>query len=126
MTELFADLLPTPLPESPWLLATVNTHDMPTFEAFIQAKDADDMESLGFFTPERAQAEHERRAAIRWMLEEALPPEERGKGAATSGALLRQRLEHLAASPARIRSRVSARASSPLSSTRRSTTRSSG
>jgi 4-alpha-glucanotransferase len=83
-------------------VASLNTHDMPTFQAYCQAKDADELQSLGFFTPEQAQAERERRAAIRRMLEEALPPEQRGHGAATYEAVLRQRLEHLAASPARM------------------------
>ena len=86
----------------PNTVASLNTHDMPTFDAFCQAKDADDLQSLGFFTPEQAQDARERRAAIRWMLEEALPPEERGRGVATYEAVLRQRLDHLAASPARM------------------------
>jgi 4-alpha-glucanotransferase len=82
--------------------ASLNTHDMPTFQAFLQAKDIDELQSLGFLTPEQAQAERERRAEIRRALEEALPPEQRGRGAATQEAILRQRLEILAASPARM------------------------
>ncbi len=73
-------------------VASLNTHDMPTFQAFCEAKDADTLQSLGFFTPEQAQAERDRRAAIRWTLEEALPPEQRGRGAETYEAVLRQRL----------------------------------
>jgi 4-alpha-glucanotransferase len=83
-------------------VASLNTHDMPTFQAFWQAKDVDDLQSLGFFTPEQAREERERRGAIRHGMEEALPPEERGRGTATQDALLRQRLDHLAASPARM------------------------
>ncbi|HEX3556974.1 MAG TPA: 4-alpha-glucanotransferase [Thermoanaerobaculia bacterium] len=83
-------------------VASLNTHDMPTFQGFTQAKDVDELQSLGFFSPEQAQAERERRAAIRGSMEEALPPELRGRGAATQEAILHQRLEHLAASPARM------------------------
>ncbi len=83
-------------------VASLNTHDMPTFQAFWQAKDVDDLQSLGFFTPEQAAEERRRRGAIRQTLEGELAPEERGKGKATQGALLRQQLDHLAASPARM------------------------
>ncbi len=82
--------------------ASLNTHDMPTFQAFWQAKDVDELESLGFFTPDQARQEKERRAAIRWGMEEALHPEERGRGPATEDAVLRARLDHLASSPARM------------------------
>jgi len=83
-------------------VASLNTHDMPTFQAFWQAKDVDDLQALGFFTPEQASQERERRGAIRQGMEEALPPEERRRGAGAQGMLLRQRLDHLAASPARM------------------------
>jgi 4-alpha-glucanotransferase len=83
-------------------VASLNTHDMPTFEGFLQSKDVDDLQSLGFFTPEQAHQEKERRGRIRHAMEEELPPEQRGKGAATDLALLRRRLDHLAASPARM------------------------
>jgi 4-alpha-glucanotransferase len=83
-------------------VASLNTHDMPTFQGFLQSRDVDDLQSLGFFTPEQAGQEKERRGWIRHGMEEELPPEERGKGAATDAALLRLRLDHLAASPARM------------------------
>lgn len=83
-------------------VASLNTHDMPTFQAFWQGKDVDDLQSLGFFTPEQAYQERERRAGIRRGMEEALPPAERGRGSATQEALLRDRLDHLAVSPARM------------------------
>jgi 4-alpha-glucanotransferase len=83
-------------------VASLNTHDMPTFQGFLQSKDVDDLQGLGFFTPEQARQEKERRGWIRHGMEEALPPEERGRGAATDAALLRDRLDHLAASPARL------------------------
>jgi len=83
-------------------VASLNTHDMPTFQAFWQAKDVDDLQSLGFFTPDQAREERDRRGAIRHGMEEALPPEERGRGTATQSALLRRLLDGLAASPARM------------------------
>jgi 4-alpha-glucanotransferase len=83
-------------------VASLNTHDMPTFQAFLQSKDVDDLQSLGFFTPDQAREEKERRTAIRLAMEESLPPEERGRGVATDQALLRARLDHLASSPARM------------------------
>ena len=83
-------------------VASLNTHDMPTFEGFLQSKDVDDLQSLGFFTPEQAREEKERRGTIRHEMERELPPEEQGKGAATDAALLRLRLDHLATSPARM------------------------
>jgi 4-alpha-glucanotransferase len=83
-------------------VASLNTHDMPTFQAFWQAKDVDDLQALGFFTPDQAREERDRRGAIRHGMEEALPSEERGRGTATQAALLRHRLDHLAASPARM------------------------
>lgn len=91
-------LRPPPAP----CVASLNTHDMPTFEGFLQSKDVDDLQSLGFFTPEQARQERERRGSIRHAMEEELPPEERGRGAATDAALLRRRLDHLATSPARM------------------------
>lgn len=83
-------------------VASLNTHDMPTFQAFWQGKDVEDLQDLGFFTPDQAREERERRGAIRRTMEEALPEEERGRGAVTQGAILRERLDHLAASPARM------------------------
>ncbi|MFL6196183.1 MAG: 4-alpha-glucanotransferase [Thermoanaerobaculia bacterium] len=83
-------------------VASLNTHDMPTFQAFWQGKDVDDLQALGFFTPEQAREERERRGQIRQGMEAALPEGERGHGEATRTAILRDRLDHLAASPARM------------------------
>jgi 4-alpha-glucanotransferase len=83
-------------------VASLNTHDMPTFQGFLQMKDVDDLVSLGFFTPEQAREEKERRGSIRQAMEESLPPDERRRGAKTDNMLLRERLDHLAASPARM------------------------
>lgn len=82
-------------------VASLNTHDMPTFQAFLQSKDVDDLQSLGFFTPDQAREEKERRAVLRRSLEESVPAEERG-GRGTENAILRSRLDHLASSPARM------------------------
>jgi 4-alpha-glucanotransferase len=80
-------------------VASLNTHDMPTFQSFWLGKDVDDLEALGFFTPEQAREEKERRKALRAQLEAELPPEERRR---SDGAVLRRLQEHLAASPARM------------------------
>lgn len=83
-------------------VASLNTHDMPTFTAFLEAKDVEDLESLGFFEADQANAERERRAQLRREMESAVPAEERGDRTATDRAILRQVLEWLAASPARM------------------------
>lgn len=83
-------------------VASLNTHDMPTFQGYLQSRDVEDLQSLRFFTPDQARAERERRAAIRQGLEAALPPEERGRGTKTDDALLREMLGSLAQSPARM------------------------
>lgn len=80
-------------------VASLNTHDMPTFQSFWQGKDVDDLEALGFFTSEQAREEKERRKALRAELEAELPAEERRR---SDGAVLRKLLEYLAASPARM------------------------
>jgi len=87
--------------------ASLNTHDMPTFSAFLEAKDVEDLESLGFFDAEQARAERERRGRIRSRLESWLPPEGGPSGdqagqTAIDRAVLRLLLDHLAASPARM------------------------
>jgi 4-alpha-glucanotransferase len=83
--------------------ASLNTHDMPMFSAFLEADDVEDLESLGFFTADQARAERERRAQLRGEMERDVPAKERG-GDQTSmdRAVLRQLLEWLAASPARM------------------------
>jgi 4-alpha-glucanotransferase len=77
-------------------VASLNTHDMPTFEAFWQARDVDELHSLGFFSPEDVRRERERRQAIRRDLEAEL-----GR-AATEREILQHYLDRLAASPARL------------------------
>ncbi len=83
-----------PLREPPArCVASLNTHDMPTFEAYLQARDVGELHSLGFFTEEEVRQERERRREIRRALEGAL-------GAGGDPAMLRGCLESLAASPA--------------------------
>jgi 4-alpha-glucanotransferase len=84
-------------------VASLNTHDMPTFRSFLHAKDVDDLQDLGFFDAGQAHAERERRGRIRREMEAALPPAAgRRDDKATYTAVLRDRLERLAASPAQV------------------------
>lgn len=90
--------------------ASLNTHDMPMFSAFLEAKDVEDLESLGFFDAEQARAERERRAQIRQKMEREIPQEVRGDQTVdqtvdqtiVDRAVLHKRLEDLASSPARM------------------------
>jgi 4-alpha-glucanotransferase len=85
--------------------ASLNTHDMPTFQAFWQGKDVDDLESLGFFTAEEARQERERREDIRRGFVEQMTAgaaEARDRGAAIEETVLHALLERLATSPARM------------------------
>lgn len=82
--------------------ASLNTHDMPTFRGFWEGRDIDDLESLGLFDAGQAHAERERRGEIRRGMIEALPADRRGDEDTTYREVLRDRLRHLAASPARM------------------------
>ncbi len=89
--------------------ASLNTHDMPTFAAFWQGKDIADLVDLGLFDERQAQEERERRAQLRagmaGLLKKKLKSQEGAPDpteAETYGAVLRDRLEWLAASPARL------------------------
>jgi len=77
-------------------VASLNTHDMPTFEAYWQARDVDELHSLGFFTPEEVRQERERRQTIRRGMDAALGH------TATHQEILERCLEELAASPSRL------------------------
>jgi 4-alpha-glucanotransferase len=81
--------------------ASLNTHDMPTFRSFWEARDVADMQELGFFDEQQAREERERRARLRREMVEALPPEERGDRD-QQAAVLRRLLGDLAGSPARM------------------------
>jgi 4-alpha-glucanotransferase len=82
--------------------ASLNTHDMPTFRAFWEARDVADLQELGFFDEQQAREERERRAALRRQMMEELPPEERGDERTAWPRVLKKLLERLAASPARM------------------------
>lgn len=77
--------------------ASLNTHDMPTFRAFWEARDVAELQRLGFYDDGQAREERERRAALRRQILEELPPEER-----SDAVVLRRLLEILASSPARM------------------------
>lgn len=79
--------------------ASLNTHDMPTFRSFWEARDVADMQELGFFSEQQAREERDRRAQLRREMADALPSEERGDD---RSAVLRRLLDGLAASPARM------------------------
>jgi 4-alpha-glucanotransferase len=86
-------------------VASLNTHDMPTFRGFWEGRDVEDLRSLGFFDDGQARAELERRAAQRQEMVAAVtarrPGEWDGRGDPYP-LVLRDRLEHLAASAARL------------------------
>ena len=81
--------------------ASLNTHDMPTFRAFWEARDVAELQRLGFFNEAQAREERERRAALRRQLLEELPEGER-RDERAHAVVLRRLLEILAASPARL------------------------
>jgi len=83
-------------------VASLNTHDMPTFRSFWTGADVDDLESLGVFDAAQARAERERREALKRGLAERLQARPAGDDAALCEAVLRHLLEWLAASPARL------------------------
>ena len=76
-------------------LASVNTHDTPTFARWWEAKDVDDQLELGLLDEEEAAAAREARARTRAALAQRFGvPEQRGP-------VLRAALEAMAAGPAR-------------------------
>lgn len=83
-------------------VASLNTHDMPTFRAFWEARDVADLQSLGFFDERQAREERERRETLRREILAELPPEERADERTAFRGVLTRLLEQLAASPARM------------------------
>ncbi len=86
-------------------VASLNTHDMPTFRSFWKGDDVDDLADLELFSPAEARSERERRRALRQGMAALLPrsdgpPDPEAPG--TAEAVLRERLDWLAASPARL------------------------
>jgi 4-alpha-glucanotransferase len=81
--------------------ASLNTHDMPTFRAFWEGRDVDDLRALVLFDDGQAEHERQRRAALRSGLAAQLaerPADENERFFAT----LRYLLERMGESPARL------------------------
>ncbi|HTQ81618.1 MAG TPA: 4-alpha-glucanotransferase, partial [Thermoanaerobaculia bacterium] len=86
-------------------VASLNTHDMPTFRAFWDGRDVETLQDLGFFSAEEAAHEKGRRQALRQGLTALLPPPASSAPrdeAATCQAVLHDRLAWLARSQARM------------------------
>ena len=86
-------------------VASLNTHDMPTFRGFWEGRDVDDLQALGLFDERQAAEERQRRGAQRQQLAGAAaahwPGAWDGRGDPYP-LVLGDRLEHLAASRARM------------------------
>ncbi|HEY8020258.1 MAG TPA: 4-alpha-glucanotransferase [Thermoanaerobaculia bacterium] len=88
--------------------ASLNTHDMPPFRSFWRGDDVDDLADLGLFDPGEAAAERARRRDLRRGLAALLPRSAASpdpvdpEAASTAEAVLADRLDWLAASPARL------------------------
>lgn len=89
-------------PPPPATAASLNTHDMPPFRAFWEGRDVDEMEAMGLFTAEQAHAERERRRALRRGMAALVGCEREAEDPAIRPRVLRDQLERLAASPARL------------------------
>jgi 4-alpha-glucanotransferase len=92
-------------PIFPGAVASINTHDMPTFAAFWQGLDIDDRRDLGLFDEESAEEEHERRRELISSIEAFLV--ERGfltdeEEASDPQAVLRACLNFLATGPGQV------------------------
>jgi 4-alpha-glucanotransferase len=91
-------------PVFPHAVASVNTHDMPTFAAFWQGLDVDDRVDLGILDQSVAEEEHRKRqAALATLLQflvnnHWLPPET----ACDARAVLQAALEYMSAGPSGI------------------------
>jgi 4-alpha-glucanotransferase len=83
-------------------VASLNTHDMPTFRAFWEGDDVRDLAELGLFSPEQAAEERERRRALRREMAAQVGRQDEAEEPGIYPAILRDRLEHLAGSPARM------------------------
>jgi 4-alpha-glucanotransferase len=86
-------------------VASLNTHDMPTFRGFWEGRDVDDLQALGLLDERQASEERRRRAAQRQQLVGSVlahrPGAWDGRGDPYP-LVLRACLEYLAASPARM------------------------
>jgi 4-alpha-glucanotransferase len=92
-------------PPAPDAVASLNTHDMPTFAAFWRGLDIDDRLDLGFINAEQAAAEHAGRADLRarfhgWIAQHAAPAAAGAGDGDDTGAALAACIDFLARSPA--------------------------
>jgi 4-alpha-glucanotransferase len=93
----------SPLDEVPAdAVASVNTHDMPTFRAFWQALDIDDRRDLGLLNGETARMEADRRYALRYKVLAFLGREGALGDCDDPAAILRALLGRLCAGPDRL------------------------
>lgn len=94
---------PAAVPDPPSaVIASLNTHDMPTFAAYWDALDVDDRRDLGLLTDEEARRERADRARLRARVARQLRAPPVGADDAPAPAVLVLLLERLAASDARI------------------------
>jgi 4-alpha-glucanotransferase len=88
---------PAPMPPAN-VVASLNTHDMPTFAGFWRGSEIDDQLDLGLIDEAERGAALEQRSQLRQMLSRSV-----GAGGEVAAGFVRQRLlERLADSPARI------------------------
>ncbi|MGH9892425.1 MAG: 4-alpha-glucanotransferase, partial [bacterium] len=84
-------------------LASVNTHDTPTFPGFWEGLDIEDRVSLGLLSSADAQSEHENRRKLRAaLLAYLIETGELTEDETSPDAVLSACLRHLATSPARV------------------------
>jgi 4-alpha-glucanotransferase len=92
-----------PLPDPPAnVLASLGTHDLPRFGAYLWGEDIDEREADGALTADGATAERTDRTRWRRQLSAALDLPADGEPAQTAAQALRGCLQHLAQSPAQI------------------------
>ncbi len=97
-----------PVPRS--VVASLNTHDMPTFAAYWDALDLNDRRQLGHLSDPQAANESTRRERLRRRIVQQLRPragsgrtdDASANGEIPASAIIGPLLKHLAASPARI------------------------
>jgi 4-alpha-glucanotransferase len=83
-------------------IASINTHDMPTFAAFWRGLDIDDRRDLGLFDAKAAQAEHARRRELCRAIETYLQRQGFLPAGRDPLAVLRACLAFLATGPGRV------------------------
>jgi 4-alpha-glucanotransferase len=89
-------------PIFPNAVASLNTHDMPTFAAFWEGLDIDDRRDLGVLDAETAAAEHKRRRELTQAVEKFLRQRGFLKEKGDRQAVLRACLNYLGTGPGRV------------------------